>query len=360
MLVGLGTADAEPLHWHLSLESGAEYDSNIHRFENSDGDCPSPPDLSDPDCLIGGALLLRGVARLAVRWRPGESQRIRISGLGGGKLYGPADLDSSSDENVRIVSGDIRYQRMLRSRGAILAARASYYDTSPLGHASPVEPRHFATGGADMSLSVQGPDRHRLVLSGGYRQYRLKISPSFDWRGDRYSLRYQTTEWLGDPNRDLDAASIELAVSYAIARRYYGGSVERTDIYHSADAQLVYTGDRVYSARYQLHVIDSNGYGDSLIRQRIHLGITAELFAELFLTVEANLQFDRGSSTASDPMETIDDENRSSLTAHASKALSDTWSVEVRYALFVNELRSVDPSYRRQIIYAGMVYQLSR
>lgn len=358
LAAGSSTARAEPLRWDFQLSSGAEYDSNIHRFEEG----------ADQDDLIGGAPLLRGALRLDTRWRPSKSQRIGFSGLLGAKLYGPdtfADLDSGGDENVSILSADGRYERSLPGRDAVLSARASIYDTSHLGGegTSVVEPRHFTIGGGDLGATIVGPEQHRLSASAGYRRFAYQPDERFDWQGDRYGLRFQTTRWIGDPDEDLDAATIDLDVSYALQRRFHGREPDgfrRVDLFHLAVIQAVFTGDRIYSGAYELQVTDSNTPGFSFIRQRLRLGVTSELIAEWFLTVEATVQLDIFLDDVlldSGFAETIDDENRNALSAHVSRALSPAWTGELRYALYLSQFTDDERQYQRQILYAGLVYQ---
>ena len=345
------------MRWDLQLSTGAEYDSNIHRFEQGGG----------RDDLIGGAALYRGVLRLNTRWRASKSQRFAFSGLAGAKLYGPDqfdNFDSSPDENVSILGADGRYERSLPGRDTVLSARASIYDTSHIGAGTSfVEPRHFTIGGGDLGVTMVGPEQHRLTATAGYRNFLYQPDERFDWQGDRYGLRFETTRWLGDPDQDLDAASLDIDVSYALQRRFHGRDptgFRRVDLFHLAAIQAVYTGNRIFSGSYELQVTDSNTRGFSFIRQRLQLGVTTELLAEVFLTVEATIQLDIFLDDVlldSGVGETIDDENRNAVSAHLSRALTPAWTGELRYALYLSQFTDDVRQYQRQILYAGVVYQ---
>lgn len=314
-----------------------------------------------------GTGLLRGVISLDSTWQPSERRRLVLDGLAGTKLYGPDMLDSSGDENAAIASGGARYEETLPSRELSLAALARYYDSVHLGSAPRlVEPRHFSVTSAGLGLTVMGPAQHRLILGGGYRRFHDKADQRFDWQGDRYGLRFHTTRWRGNPDEDLDAAVIDLDISYDVQRRYHDRDAtgfRRVDLFHGAAIQAVYTGDRIYSGLYELQVTDSNTVGFSFVRQRLRLGVTTELFARLYMTAEATLQLDLLlDQVLLDPRvrETIDDENRNSLSVHLGRSLSKAWTVELRYALYINEFAGDSPRYLRHVVYSGLLYQRSR
>ena len=222
----------------------------------------------------------------------------------------------------------------------------------------------------------------------GYRAFDYKPDPDFDWRGEHIGLIYQSLRWRGDPDRDDDAASIELRAGYRVERRGYGGPartsacpgddidmpmcvaptlLERADLNHALAAEAIYTGTRIYSARYELQFNDSNSLAESLIRQRLRLGLTTELGRELYLTAEATvllhvyldpLLVERDSQTLS--YLSIDEENRNSLSVHLARALGPRWAIEGRYAICSNEFTNQDLAFRRQTVYLGAVYRFDR
>lgn len=366
---------ADELRWNLKLEGGSEYDTNVHRLEVA---------ADDEEGGIVASPLLRGGARLRLDWRPGKRQRAALLAFTGAKLYDT----SGQDENVAILTGEGRYEWSLPRQSAIVAGRAGYYDTihyDVAGRMPLIEPRHFSMAGGELALTVLGPDDHRLVLGAGYRRFRYKPSASFHWQGDHYGLLYRTTTWRGNPDEDLDAASIDLILSYEIEQRGYEGEaftnvcsdedeprpecfspmgIARTDLHHAGAAEIVYTSDRIYSARYEIDVTDSNSFGQSLVRQRLEIGFTTEIPARVFLTAKAAVQLDifldslllARDVTAQD-FTTIDDENRNSLSIHLARDLTDAWSIEGRYALFSNEFATRELSFRRQVFYVGAVYE---
>lgn len=374
LAAGAQSASAEELRWRLEVEGGSEYDTNIHRFEVS-GDSADRTD-------IRASPLLRGGARLRLDWRPARTRRASLLAFTGAKLYA---TERGQDENVAIIAGDGRYQWRLPGRSAALAVRGSYYDTVQYdvgAHEPMVVPRHFAMAGGELMLTVLGPDHHRLIASSGYRRFRYKPSEVYNWHGEHYSLAYRTTFWRGDPDLDLDAASIDVTVSYRLERRNYRGDaftsicsdteaprpacframgIGRTDLHHGAAAEIVYTGDRIYSARYELEVTDSNSVGQSLVRHRLELGLTTEIFAGVFATARAALQLDTypdslllARDVNAQDFTTIDEDSRNTLSLHIARDITDRWSLEGRYALFTNEFAARELSFRRHVIYLGV------
>jgi hypothetical protein len=365
-----GAAEAGPAEWSLALEAGSEYDSNVHRLEIPEGEMVD----------IAASPLLRAGGRLRTIWARTARQRLRFNGLAGAKLFLG---DDGQSENVAVIAGDAAWDQRLRGRSATLSARGSYYDSFALDPSSSLAGRTFGLLGAEGAVVLHGQGSHRLSLAAGGRDFRYKPDPDFDWRGDHYGLRYQTAIWRGDPDQSLDAAAIEIDLEYELERRAYAGRAftnhcagdasdpscfvptmfARADLHHRAELEVAWTGDRLWSAGYQIEVNDSNSYGQSLVRQRVELGMTTETWAKVFLTARAALQL----TSFLDPLLlardvnaqsflTIDDENRNSLTLLLARDVTREWTVEARYAIYGNEL-SDDVSFRRQTAYLGAVYQ---
>lgn len=375
MLAG-GTGAADPVRWSLTLEGGSEYDTNIHRFESFDED------------IIVAAPLLRGATRLHLGWSPRPAHTVLATVLGGAKLFAG---DSGQDENRGMVAADGRYQWRLPGRSAVLGVHGSYHDTFgyELFRAAPgqVSQRNFAVAGGELALDLAGPEGQRLTLTGGYRHFRYDPDAAFDWQGEHAGARYQTSRWLGDGEQ----ASLDLAASYGVERRAHASPAlrdiacpdgaepsllctlpldqTRTDLHHVATAEAVYTGERIYSARYEAQITDSNSYGQSVVRQRLELGITTELLARVFATARGTLQIDTYLDSlllardvlyqTPDPTDlvAIDAENRSAASLHLARDLGSAWSMEARYALFLGALAGEGARFRRQLFYLGMVYR---
>jgi hypothetical protein len=367
-------ARAEP-DWNLQLEGGSEYDSNIHRVEVRDGE----------EADVDAAPLARLGARYQLLWRRVKSERLTLAGYGGLKLFATED---GQGENVGIVSADGSYEWTVRGRGAVLGLHGGYYDAIPveLADTSSIDRgRNFRTASAEASTTLIAEGTHRVSARAGYRTFEYKPDPLFDWAGDHYAVFYSTTWWHGDPDQDPDATSLDLNAGYQIERRGYDASARtsscadedaadplcsagtrltRADLNHSLAAELAYTGERIYFARYELQVNDSNSHGESLVRQRFRLGLTTELWRRLYLTAEAtvlvNIYLDPLLLPRDEQATTfvsIEDENRNALSLHLSRPLGAHWAAEARYAIYSNEFTNAELSFRRQTGYLGVVYR---
>ncbi len=368
-------ASAKPAKWTLKLESGAEYDSNIHRVEVPE---------QDQDA-VAGAPLIRSSGELTTSWQRKRGERFRFVGLGLAKLFASEEGQS---ENVIVVAGDGQYQWALNKRGAVFGVRGSYYeafaydlgvvDSQYLG-------RNFSMGNIEADLTAVGPKGHRLMLHAGYRRFVYKPDADFDWHGDHYGLRFETTVWRGDPDKDLDAASMDIAVGYRVGRRSYNQGrafsnscpddddpdpscftptdFARADLNHQGSIDVAYnTGARIWSARYELQINDSNSFGHALARSRLELGLTAELGKSMSVTASVAVLF----NIFLDPLLlgdertnsfiTIDDENRNTLSLMALRKLNKKWSLEARYSIFTNEFATQQLRFRRQVFYTGLAY----
>lgn len=369
--------EVEPLIdiFDLRVEGGSEYDSNIHRLEVPDGE----------DVDVSGAPLMRAAARMRLGDALSSRTRWRVSGVAAAKLFLASDGQS---ENVAITAGDGVLDHRLDGRPASIGLRASYYeaygyDTTGGGNAG--EGRNFRMVVGDITTTVLGPENHRLSAALGLRAFRYKPDADFDWAGPQTGLQYRTTMWRGDPDEDLEAASIDVDVRYDVGLRSYHGraftnncadgetptpmcivptGLTRQDLYHQARAELVYTGERVWSGAYELQATDSNSFGQSLVRHRLELGVTTETWLDVFLTARLALLVNTfvdplllARDVSSQTFLTIDDENRNAASVHLSRDLNRHWTAEARYALYTNEFATDHLSFRRHLAYAGLAYR---
>jgi hypothetical protein len=110
-------------------------------------------------------------------------------------------------------------------------------------------------------------------------------------------------------------------------------------------------------------VIDSNSFGQSLIRHRIMASVTTELIDKLFGSATATLQLDQypdgiviQTDVQHQEFSNLEDENRSSLQVRIARELSTAWSLEARAAVWRNLGNSSGMSFRRELVYAGVIY----
>jgi len=142
-----------------------------------------------------------------------------------------------------------------------------------------------------------------------------------------------------------------------------GTSLVRRDHYQRANVELKWVGEVITTAGYQLTVIDSNSYGQSLVRHRIMASATVELADKLYGTATATLQIDQypdgvlvEKDLQNQEFTSLEDENRSSLQVRIARELSTAWSLEARGAVWRDIGSPGGMSFRRELVYAGVTY----
>src|SRR5690606_341346 len=107
--------------------------------------------------------------------------------------------------------------------------------------------------------------------------------------------------------------------------------------------EVTWIGGVVAAIGYQLTVIDSNSYGQSLVRHRTTVSATRSLPLGLYATLLGTLQIDQyldGLVLQTDlqrsEFTSLDDENRSSLQLRLGRPVSAAWSLEARAAIWRN------------------------
>ncbi|MDX2093961.1 MAG: hypothetical protein SFX73_39370 [Kofleriaceae bacterium] len=358
-----GIAQASP-STVMTFEGGAEGDSNVQRVETGPG--------------LETRRISAGVARMGGRLeRRGALWGGALSMFGGFLTRVVANPDTST-ENVLLLTGDARYLRPIKERSASLGIGVVAADSRPL--TDEIGARTFTNLGADGLLVLDGgADRH-LTLGFGIRDFTYKPNHDFDWTGPAASARLDYTLW--EPSGGT--RSLELATYAAFEARSYdatalssacmpdadpsdecsaGTSLQRRDRSTRIGAEVTYSGRIVAGAGYQLTVIDSNSYGQSLVRHKATLSATTSLPKGIFATGLATLQIDQypdGLVIKTDNQRSeftnIDDENRSSLQLRLGKPLSEAWSLEARAAIWRNLGPDAETSFRRASIYAGAIY----
>jgi hypothetical protein len=369
---------AAPSATTVSAEGGVEADSNVQRVDTGPG----------LDTHAVAAAVMRIGARLdhsAKLW--GGAYVLAVAALS--RVVGP-ELESGSAvgrdalavENVTFFSGDLRWVHPVGERSISTGIGLTFADAVPLSDA--IGSRTFRTLGADGLLVMRGggdpsEPRAMLTLAAGGRSFTYKPDHAFDWYGPSASARLDVTLWQ-HPDR---IRSLELvAILGAEARSYNsnalasacpkgappdpscsaGTSIPRRDRYQRAGVELTWTGSFVAAAGYQATLVDSNSYGQSVVRHRATLSATKDLPWQLYGTALATLQLDQyldGLVVAKDlqnqTFSSIEDENRSSLQLRLARAVTAAWSVESRAAIW-RDFGDDMTSFRRELFYVGAIY----
>lgn len=357
-----GPAVAAP--WNASFEAGAEEDTNVQRVETGPG--------------LSTHRIAAGVARIGGKL----DRRDRL--LGGtysvlaSALARAVASDEASSENVVLLTGELRYLHPIAQRPVSLGVGLAAVDALPI--TNEVGARTFTNLGADALLVLDGGEDRHLTVGFGWRDFTYKENHDFDWTGPAASARLDLNLW----STPGGLRSVDLAAFAAFEARSYnstalanacppdaapsddcsaGTSRTREDRSQRIGVEVTYTGRVVATLGYQLTVIDSNSYGQSLVRHRTTVSATRSLPWGLLGTALAILQIDQfidGLVVKKDlqrsEFTSLDDENRSSLQLRVAKAVSATWSLEARGAIWRDLGGSMDSSFRRASLYAGVIY----
>jgi hypothetical protein len=348
----------------VKLEAGTELDSNVHRVTTERG----------ADEPAAGA---RVGARMAGGFRLGERAALRLSALAAGKVY-PVGR-AAAQENVGVVAGDARFDVAIGDVAP--GVRVAYYDASVAALSTDGSlDHHFRTGEAAATLTLRAGD-HRVEASAGGRFFDYKPRDEFDFTGAVFGLA------IGRRLRSEDATwELAYSGSYTASQRAYVGDVlvnscedgepivpdcldpaplSRADLFHDLALEATFTRDFILSGRYVLQLNDSNSFGQSLLRHRLELTATSELFWEIFGSARAVLvvnQFLDALLLSGDvgTFVTIEDEARNAVILHLTREASRWLAFEARYAFYANPFARSSLEYRRHTLYLGLVYTFRR
>ena len=365
-----GIAGADPgQKTTVTAEGGTELDSNVRRTETGTEEMAAP--IAAPVARLGAKLTrtdraVGGAYALAI----GAQSQTVLSGR-----------DSLSRENVVLLSGDARWMRPVGQRGVSVGLGLAAIDAQPI--TDPIGARTFRTLGGDALLLLRGDEDRSVTLALGGRDFVYKPEHRYDWRGPTASVRLDLKLW----ERDEGARSLELSALFELEARVYGRtspanasaceedappmaegcyaptSLRRSDRFQRGELELTWTGRFVAATGYQLTVVDSNSYGQSLVRHRVTLSATRNLPWRLYGTALATLQLDSypdglpvGVVINTQTFTTLDDENNSSLQVRIARKLGTAWAIESRGAIWRNLGSQLDTEYRRFLFSVGAVY----
>ena len=352
--------------WTVTMEGGAEADSNVARVETGSGLLNER--VTAPVGRAGARIGHRGQLL-------GGGYILAASGLGRWVASGKVD-----HENVMLYAVDARWLHAVESRPVSVGVGITAADA--LAITGGIGARTFRNLGGDAIVVLgSGSDRH-LTLAAGGRDFSYKPDHMFDWRGPVANARLDIALWQCAAR----SRSLELTTILGVESRRYTSTTQknvcppnsevntgcsdrstaiRADRFQRASLDLTWTGEVVATAGYQLTVVDSNSFGQSLIRHRVMTSVTAELLDKLFGSATATLQLDQypdGRVVEKDiqhiEFTNLEDENRSSLQVRIARALSSSWSLEARAAVWRDFDTTGTASFRRELVYAGVIYSL--
>ena len=247
-------------------------------------------------------------------------------------------------------------------------------------HGGCVGDRTFSNVGADAILALHASEDRHLTIAVGGRDFTYKPEPVFSWSGPVANARLDVVL----SHNDDRTRSIELATTAGVEARTYNddalviapctmgepaGSVctapttfTRRDRYEHAGVELTFVGRRIVTVGYQIGFIDSNSFGQSLIRHRVTASATSELGWHLYGTVLATLQLDQYPdglvllNSETEQVRNLEDESRSSLQLRLARHVTDAWAIEMRAAVWRDLGNTQGDEFHRTLLSLGVVY----
>lgn len=352
----------------VTAEAGTELDDNVQRVETGPGLDTTPV----------SAWVLRFGARLEYKGKiAGGNAALDVSDLT--RIVSDHDL---AVENVTALAANARWVHVLPDRPVALGGSINAIDALPLS--DDVGARTFRNLGADALLALRGGDDRSLTLAFGARDFEYKPDHDFDWVGPSASARFDFVLWQ-TPSK---TKSLELTTVVGFEARTFNSvaltkscppfappdpnciaasDLDRRDRYQRLGAEVTWVGHQVAALGYQVTLIDSNSFGQSLARHRATASGTAQLPGKIYGTLLAILQIDQyldGLTVRRDLQQqeftNVEDENRSSLQLRLGRRITHDWALEGRAAIWRNVAafggNSMTLDFQRELVYVGIVY----
>ena len=361
LLVSAAEAHAGPTT--VTAEGGAEGDTNVARVDSK----PGNERIAAPVARFGAKLDHRGkLAR--------GTLSLHLSGIA--RVITDA---AATRESTALTIGDMRWMRQVGDRPVAAGLAVSGADASGFGDDNE---RLFRSIGGDGLVMLRSGDTRAFTLGVGVRAFQYKIDPDFNWIAPAATARLDMTLW--EPAGGT--RSVELSAFAGIEARAYESnaaanicppdempedprlcvaptSLSRRDRYHRIGAEVTWTGRVVAVLGYQLASIDSNSFGQSFVRHRVNVSATTDLPWKLYGSALAILQYDQfldglivQEDLQNQTFTTLDDENRSSLQLRLARELTEALSIESRGAIWRDLDNDRTTTFRRAILYLGVVY----
>jgi hypothetical protein len=357
-----GAADTQ--RYTLRAELGLEYDTNAHRTEIVAGG-DNPPIVASPlERLVLAGTLSDVVA---------DGQIITLGATAAGKIY---DAPAAHDEDVAIAQSSLAWAKALGPRATLTLAGAYYeaFQAQAQDFIDATEQRDFRSLAPTVQLGFIPAPGFDLSVSGGYRWFVFKPD-----RDDDFSAPTAAAElrWTRPTDGETD---FEASTGAAYEHRSFGGPAlvidcppvvlkglacsgpaERHDDFLMTHVDIQSVGRVLLGAGYAFHYNLSNSYGETVMRHFITARFAAPLPGGLTLAARGELllafysqQVPIGAVAVGNSfssVESIEDENRSSVRVDLSRDLTEQLRLVARYTFYANEITNGAPiTYRRQTI----------
>lgn len=344
-------------------EVGAEYDDNVHRAEQINGD----------RVTIVGSALTRAVLALSAADKLGDRQDVAFSALGAVKLFA---APAARNENVGVVETAGAWNLRLARRTRV-GAGATYYEAIQAGTPTEraltaerdgvLEARDFRSVVPSLRALQGVGNGSTLGLSAGYRWFVYKPLRDYDFQAPVVTLEHRFARETEDGGAEWGLAS---ALSGEL-RRFSGprlnaggadGSGTRhVDQFITGQVEVTRTGAVLLGAGYALQWNRSNSYGEGLLRHLALLRFAAPLPLGLYLAARAELVFVSYqdqipvlTNPSGDVNASIEEETRSELRAELSRDVGARLQLVGRYVYYANAIGQ--GQYRRQTATLSLVF----
>ncbi|HTB56447.1 MAG TPA: hypothetical protein VLC06_01165 [Polyangia bacterium] len=371
-----GAPDTE--RYTLRAEAGFEYDTNAHRTEIVAG-ANNPPIVASPlERLVLAGTLSDLIA---------DGQLLTLGATAAGKIY---DVPAATDEDVAIAQSSLAWAKALGPR-ATLTLSGAYYEAFQAPAKNLVdasERRNFRSLASTAQLGWVPAERFDLSIIAGYRSFLFKPDRDDDFNAPtaaaelRWTRQISEADWelstgatfehrtFGGPALTIDCAQ-EITTSTDQGPFVCASADTRHDDFLMSHLDVLRVGVVLWGAGYALLYNRSNSYGETVIRHIATARFAAPLPGGLTLAARGELLFAFysqpvpigtvavGNSFSS--VESIDNENRSSVRVDLSRDLGASLRVVARYTFYVNEIANASPiSYQRQTLLLSVTGALEK
>jgi len=372
-----GAPDTE--RYTLRAEVGLEYDTNAHRTEIVAG-ADNPP-------LVASALerlVLAGTLSDLVA----DGQILTLAATAAGKIY---DAPAATDEDLAIAQSSIAWAKTLGPRATLTLAGAYYeaFQAPSKDLVDATERRDFRSLASTVQLGWVPAERFDLSIIAGYRSFLFKPDRDDDFNAPtaaaelRWTRQINHADWEASAGATFEYRSFGgpalIACPPAITGPTTNGGLlacatadTRDDDFLMGHLDLLRVGAVLWGAGYALLYNRSNSYGETVIRHIVTARFAAPLPGGLTLAARGELslafytqpvivgqQFTAGNTFSS--VESIDNENRSSVRVDLSHDLGDSLRLVARYTFYVNEIANASPiSYQRQTLLLSVTGALEK
>ncbi len=376
-----GAPDTE--RYTLRAEVGLEYDTNAHRTEMVAG-ANNPPLVASPlERLVLAGTLSDLVA---------DGQLLTLAATAAGKIY---DAPSAQGEDVAIAQSSMAWAKAL-GRRATLTLAGAYYEAFQAAAGNLLdasERRDFRSLGSNVQLGWIAAEHFDLSINAGYRSFLFKPDRDDDFTAPTAAVELRWTRQGRDADWEVGAgavfehrtfggpalttncpAEIQPPATGSLNPFVFAcaGAETRRDDFLMSRLDLLRVGRVLLGAGYAFHYNRSNSYGETVLRHLATARFAAPLPGGFTLAArgEVLLAFYRqpmivGQQVAAgntfSSVESIDDENRSSVRVDLSHDLADGLRLLARYTFYANELANASPiSYQRQTLLLSLTGSLEK